>query len=287
MTIKHFLKNNSRLLTSLMKSIFAKKIPVYIPVISGDYLKGRCALISGGSSGIGYEIAKLFLQNQCDVVITGSNQKRIDEAIRKIKQESNCCNIDGAVIDIYDAKNISAAFNRIVQNHRIDILVNSAGVIALSSFERTDIDEFEKVLKVNIEGTYFLSECVFNYMKNHNIKGNILNISSTSSTRPATNAYSISKAAMNSFTRGLAKKGIDCGIVVNAIAPGPTMTKMLSKDSEDDVASSQYPLNRYILPAEIANLALFLVADTGRMIIGDTVFLSGGISTTTIDDIEY
>ena len=75
-------------------------------------------------------------------------------------------------------------------------------------------------------------------------------------------------------------------IVVNAIAPGPTSTSMINKN-ENNISKSQHPLDRYIMPEEIANLAVFLVSSMGKMIVGDTVYMSGGLGVVTIDDLNY
>ena len=125
-------------------------------------------------------------------------------------------------------------------------------------------------------------------MKEKNIKGNILNILSSSSLRPAVNPYTVSKWGLRGLTIGMAKRFINDGIVVNGIAPGPTATPMLISDNKDeDLSLESSPVGRYILPEEIANLAVFMVSDMGRMIIGDIVYMTGGAGTVTVDDIKY
>ena len=118
-----------------------------------------------------------------------------------------------------------------------------------------------------------MSQLVSKYMVDNHIHGHILNISSSSGARPA---------AVNGFTRGLADTLIQYGVVVNAIAPGPTVTPMINKNNEDNLYSERSLAKRFIMPEEIANLAIFLVSDAGNMIVGDTVYCSGGSGIITL-----
>lgn len=106
-------------------------------------------------------------------------------------------------------------------------------------------------------------------MISNQIKGNILNIASSSSLRPANSAYTISKWGIRGLTSGLAKSLAPYGITVNGVAPGPTATPMLLKEDIHNISHPNLPAGRYVLPEEIANMALFLVSDMGRMVVGD------------------
>ena len=112
------------------------------------------------------------------------------------------------------------------------------------------------------------------YMKENQIRGNILNIASSSSLRPAVSAYTLSKWGLRGLNMGLAKALSPYGITVNGLAPGPT-------------ATDKIPLKRYIMPEEIANMAVFLVSDMGRSIIGDIVYMTGGAGVVTYEDMNY
>ena len=200
--------------------------------------------------------------------------------------------IIGFVFDISDTKNIENKFyeliNMILPN-KLDILVNNAGVILGKNIGSTDIDDYEKCLRTNLEGTYFLSQVFFNYMKENKIKGNILNILSSSANRPAVKPYTLTKWGLKGLTIGMAKKFIEYGVVVNGIAPGPTYTPMLVKDSIKDknLKLDSNPAGRYTTPEEIANGALFLVSDMGKMVVGDIIYMTGGAGIVTVDDIIY
>ncbi len=260
-------------------------------IYKGELLKGRTALITGGTSGIGLAIANSFLLNGCNVIITGRNQEKIDNAIKELKENNKIekKRISGYVFDISDTKNIDKNFLEIAKNEKIDILINNAGIIAGENIGNTEIDEFEKCLKTNLEGTYFLSQSFFNYMKKNKMKGNILNICSSSSMRPAVKPYTLSKWGLKGLTIGMAKKFIEYGIVVNGIAPGPTYTPMLvgNEIKDKNIKLESNPAGRYTTPEEIANGALFLVSDMGKMIVGDIMYMTGGAGITTVDDIIY
>lgn len=113
-------------------------------------------------------------------------------------------------------------------------------------------------------------------MMDRRIKGHILNFSSASSLRPASQPYAISKWAITGFTKGLADILIPYGITVNAIAPGPTATPMLGKTTNDEIGHDVCPAGRYATTQEIANLALFMVSGMGDLIVGDTFYITGG-----------
>ena len=121
-------------------------------------------------------------------------------------------------------------------------------------------------------------------MKENKIQGNILNVSSSSAIRPASNSYGLAKWGIRGMTLGFAKHLSADGIVVNAIAPGPTATSMLLDAGNKDINRPSSPSERYATPEEIANLAVILVSDLGRMVNGDTVYVTGGCGLLTFDD---
>ena len=143
------------------------------------------------------------------------------------------------------------------------------------------------ILDTNLKGPFFLSKLVAQNMKNNNIKGNILNIASSSSLRPGNSAYNLSKWGIRSLTLGLAKSLIPYGITVNGIAPGPTATPMLIKGEINDITHNNLPLGRFAMPEEIANMAVFLTSNLGQTVVGDIVYMTGGAGIITFDDLKY
>lgn len=287
MGILHDIKVLSKNIVFNSSNFFKRKVPIYVPVYKSDLLKNRVAVITGGSSGIGYAIAQSFLESGATVVITGRDKEKVDNALNELKKTSP--NIYGTIFDLTKIENIDNFFFDIEKNivrKKVDILVNNAGTMLAGNIGKTLEKDYDTVMNSNLKGTYFLSQSFANYLINNKTGGNILNISSSSSIRPIVNPYSLSKWGIKGLTIGMAKKYIDHGIIVNAIAPGPTATKMLSENS-NNITLLQYPLNRYILPIEVANLAVFMCSDMGKMIVGDTIYMSGGLGIVTVDDINY
>lgn len=279
-----------KVIKKFLKKRLIEKYPVYIPTIEGSFLSGKTVLITGGSSGIGYAIAEASLKNGATVIITGRNSERLNEAVRKlnkIKENS----VYGFVFDISNVEKIKDNFSYIVHNidnKKIDVLVNNAGVNTNSFFGETSSEEYDRILNTNLKGTYFLSQEVSNYMIENKIQGNILNVVSSSSLRPVFNPYSLSKWGERGLTIGMAKKLIKYGIVVNGLAPGATATPMQLKfSSNENLDLENSPIKRFVTSEEIANFAVFLISDMGRSIVGDIIYMTGGAGTITFDDIEY
>lgn len=166
--------------------------------------------------------------------------------------------------------------------NRIDILVNSAGIVAKNEFENISEAEYDNIMDTNAKGTFFVSQAVSKLMIEKNIKGHILNVSSSSALRPAWTPYQMSKWAVRGFTLGLADTLIPYGIIVNAIAPGPTATPMLEREKSDTLYEPFTPSRRYSTPEEIASLAVFMVSGAGDMVVGDTFYITGGSGTITM-----
>ena len=275
------IKNIIRKVLSVAKPPKREILPIITPVASGELLKGKVALVTGGSSGIGYAIAQAFIQNGCKVIIAGSNQQKLQTAESKLGK-----NVRTLILDITDTEIITEKIKTAVDlfdEKRIDILVNSAGVHHALSFENMTPTEFDKIMDTNVKGTFFVSQAVGKYMIEKGIKGHILNLSSSSALRPAWGPYQMSKWAIRGFTLGLAEKLQPYGIVVNALAPGQTATPMLGKHDCADIYNSYSMAGRYIMPEEIANLAVFMVSDMGNMIVGDTFYMTGGSGTITFE----
>ena len=256
-------------------------IPIPQPINTRSLLKGKNALITGGSGGIGLAIAEAFLKNGANVVITGRKESVLESCCDRLVQkipESYC---EYIVLDVIKVDSISQKVSEAATllNGKIDILVNSAGLINKSSFEDITEKEYDAIMNTNTKGTFFLSQAVAKHMIESHIKGHILNVTSSSALRPAWTPYQMSKWAIRGFTMGLADLLLPYGIVVNAIAPGPTATPMLGKKSGDSIYNANTPAGRYIMPSEIANLAVFMVSDMANMVIGNTFYITGGSGT--------
>jgi 3-oxoacyl-[acyl-carrier protein] reductase len=206
-----------------------KVTPTISLLNANELLKGRTALITGGTSGIGYAIAKEFVKSGAFVVITSRNSIKASNSANEILTELNVnSGCIGVEMDNLNTQAIEKQFQNILElvpNKKISILVNNAG-IGGGDIRNSSEEEFNNVINTNLKGTFFLSRIIANHMIKENIKGNILNIGSSSGIRPAISAYMLSKWGIRGLTEGLSRLLISHDIVVNAIAPGPTATPM-------------------------------------------------------------
>lgn len=283
-----------------VKSAVKSAVKLFIPdhktfasvsvLAPGQLLEGRMALITGGTSGIGYAIAKAFLQAGASVVITGRSEEKARNMADRLQREapdgSKAFGIamDNARPSEFDAK--IDVCQKFFGGGKINILVNNAGVQG-AQFGTATEQEYDAVMDTNLKGTFFLSQAVARRMVDGGVHGNILNICSSSSLRPAANAYTISKVALKELTAGLAKALVDKGIIVNGLAPGPTATPMLRHDGAGDISCPHNPLGRYALPEEIASMAVIMCSGLGQTIVGSIVYMTGGAGVLTYEDVKY
>ena len=278
--IKTKLKNIIYNIINMVKE--EKLYPVPQPVNTNELLKGKVALITGGSGGIGQAIANAFIKSGCKVIIAGTNEEKLKKCISKSDD-----NMKYIVLNILDVKGLSTKVKQAAElfaENKIDILVNAAGVVTSNTFLDITEEEYDSILDVNTKGTYFISQVISKHMIKNKVKGHILNITSASALRPAQTPYQISKWAVRGFTIGLAEALLPYGIIVNAIAPGPVATTMLGKKEGDSISMPKQPSRRYAMPSEIASQAVFMVSDMGNLIVGETVYMTGG---SGILDLKY
>ena len=250
-------------------------------------LEGRNVLISGSTSGIGLAIARACLDSGATTVITGRNLEKL-ESVKKELQAKYGSKVYAHLLNMDDVDHMANEINNIIRElggQSIDILINNAGIQA-GIFGDTHISEFDSVIKTNLRGTYFLSQLISRHMVENKVKGNILNIVSSSGARPANSPYMVSKWGIRGLTLGMAKALIPYGITVNGLAPGPTLTNMQRTDDKN-IYLENNPLGRMTLPEEIASMAVVLVSGIGRSIVGDIIYMTGGAGVITYDDITY
>ena len=285
MGIKEYVKRVGRY---LLKGVPENHVTANIVIASNDLLKGRKALITGGTSGIGFAIASAFLRNGATVIITGRNEQRLVNACNELSQMNSVYKdfVSYQVMDVRNIRNVASVFKENLQLRGVDLLVNNAGVLGGDITVATE-EVYDNILDTNLKGAFFLTQIVAKNMKVAKVKGNILNIASSSSLRPASSAYTLSKWGMRGFTLGMAKVLAPYGITVNGIAPGPTATPMLLKGKMSELTLDSSPVGRYALPEEIANMAVVLTSEMGRMVVGDIVYMTGGAGLITFDDMHY
>ncbi|MFZ0389694.1 MAG: glucose 1-dehydrogenase [Calditrichia bacterium] len=246
-----------------------------------DLLKGKTALITGASSGIGMATAKLFSENGASLMITGRSEPALTDLAANLKNE-NC---DVAAGDIARAEFRSSLVDKTIQRfNRLDILVNSAGIISSGSIENTSPDSFDELMNLNVHAVFHLMQLCIPHLKP--AKGNIVNVSSVAGLRAFPNllSYSVSKAAVDQLTRAAALDLGSSGIRVNSVNPGVVVTNLHRRSGMEETAYQQFlehsktthPIGRVGQPEEIAELILFLSSDKAGWITGGNFPIDGG-----------
>ena len=240
----------------------------------------KVALITGGTRGIGKEIAYTLAEENYDIII---NYRTENEELMKLKKEIEqkrvrCLLLKGDVSNFEDCKKlVEEAINRM--NH-IDVLVNNAGITKDMLLMRMKPEDFNEVINVNLIGTFNMTKNVINYMMKER-KGRIINVSSVvgiSGNAGQTN-YAASKAGIIGFTKSLAKEVASRNILVNAIAPGFIQTDMpniLKENVKDEIAKT-IPLKRMGTAKDVANVVKFLVSEDSSYITGQVIQVDGGM----------
>ncbi len=248
-------------------------------------LKGQVAVITGGSRGIGRGIALSLAQAGVEVIINfRKDEKAAEETVAQIKNMGRSALALRGDVSLQDAAEelMRQAFQAF---GRIDILVNSAGVASRGNpVEKTEFDEWNRVISTNLHSTFLCSKAALNYMRPQK-KGNIINISSIAASMLQANhsPYAVSKAGVEAFTKVLAKEEGRNGIRVNAIAPGIVKTDMgdrLMKAMGEERLKARLqatPLGRIAYPEDIGRLAVFLVSDHASYLTGKVIPMDGGI----------
>ena len=243
-------------------------------------LSGKIALVTGGSRGIGFAIAKILSKNGAQVIITANNQDRLEQAISEI---TNTTYIQA---NIRNTEEVQRVVKDIIKKYgRLDILVNNAGIFPrIKKLHEIDDDEWEEVLDVNLTGSFrFCRECIPHLIKT---SGTIINIASDAGLKAYqgfnVDAYSASKAALILLTKCCALEYANEKIRVNCICPGVVDTDMskpfLKTQKDRDFMNNEHPIGRIGQPEEIAKAVLFLVSDDSLWTTGAVLAVDGGES---------
>jgi len=250
-------------------------------------LINKTAIITGGGSGIGRAISKVFAEQGAGVFIFDLDEKGAGETVREIEQKGGRadfikCNI------AFKEEVIEAVREVIAKTNTIDILVNNAGIAHIGDVENTSPEDFEKLFAVNVKGVYHLLQTAIPFMKNRG--GSILNMASVAALVgiPDRFAYSMTKAAIIGMTLSVAKDYLAYNIRCNSISPArvhtPFVDGFIAKNYPGMEAemfeklSKTQPLGRMAQPEEIACLALYLCADEASFITGCDYPIDGGFT---------
>ncbi|MEM3290698.1 MAG: SDR family oxidoreductase [Candidatus Micrarchaeaceae archaeon] len=245
--------------------------------------EGKGALVTGGSRGIGRAIAEGLARKGANVCIGyTSHVEEANETVNKIRSYGvQGCSFKGDLgnpIQVRELANFA-----IGTLGRVDILVNNAGICPFRSFFDIDVDLFEKVWKVNVEGHFFLTQVISKHMIDRKIKGRILFISSISSIVGGEfqTHYTATKSALNGFMHSLSIVLGKHGILVNSLLPGTILTDInkedLSNPEKRHYMENRTAIKRLGTPEDMVGPALFLLSDDNTYVTGAELLADGGM----------
>lgn len=248
-------------------------------------LTGKDAIVTGGGSGIGRSISLKFAAHGCRVHI-------LEKDIEKTEDICEIINSEGGVAisykcDVSNAQDVNKVVSKINSNHKVDVLVNNAGIAHVGSIENTTEEDLDRIYQVNIKGVFNCTRALIPLMKEAG-HGVVLNMASIASVVGIQDrfAYSMSKGAVLTMTYSIAKDYLDYAIRCNCISPARVHTSFvddfIKKNYPEEIEkkfkelSQSQPLGRMGEPEEIANLALYLCSDEASFITGTNFPIDGG-----------
>lgn len=243
--------------------------------------KGKHVLITGATRGIGAAIARDFYNAGASLILTGTDQEKID-ILNDSNKKNQIENIRYVQVDFSDNESLDKFLVEIESYDKIDICINNAGTNRVNFIDQTKIEDFELLTKVNLRAPFLICRQLYHSMKRSNY-GRIVNIASIWSvvTKSQRSIYTTTKSGLVGMTKTLAVELAPYNILVNAISPGFTMTeltKATNTEKEINDIASQIPLNRLAQPEEISKVVLFLTSDLNTYVTGQNIIVDGGFS---------
>jgi len=244
-----------------------------------NLLQGKVAVITGGNSGIGLATAKEFIKEGAKVVITGRNQKSVDDAVLSLGSSATGIVSDAARME--DLKKLKDEVSRF--HSSIDILFVNAGISINASIADATEEQFDQLFNINVKGAYFTVQQLLTVMNEH---GSIILNSSATVHRgfAGVSMYAGSKAAVATFAKTMSLELLPRKIRVNVVSPGPVSTAIYDKmgfplAQAEAVFSESVPMKRFGKPEEIASLVRFLASPESSFITGEEIIAAGGVAT--------
>jgi NAD(P)-dependent dehydrogenase (short-subunit alcohol dehydrogenase family) len=239
----------------------------------------KVAIVTGAGQGIGFEICRLLASEGADIILNDIDSELADKAGKQINEETrrNCIALAG---DASDQNFIRQMVNTAVsQFGKLDIVIANAGITLFGDFLTYTAEAFYRVMEVNLGGTFFLAQAAANQMRQQQIGGSLLFMSSVTGHQAHKNlaAYGMSKAALEMLAKNLVIELSPYKINVNTLAPGATLTERTMEDADyRKIWSSITPMGRPASSLDIGNAALFLVSDKAKHITGQSLIIDGG-----------
>jgi len=244
-------------------------------------LENKIGLVTGGGRGLGRAIAIRFAEEGADVAITSRTLEQVEAVAKEIEESGRQSFAE--VTDVSDSNEVKSLVEEVLRRfERIDILVNNAGMLIRTPFLEQTADQWDRVIRTNLKGTFLCAQMVAREMIRRGTKGKIINMASIEShvVVPGHVPYTASKGAILMLTKAMALELAPYGINVNAIGPGTTETEM-NRDVREDPARRQQllakiPIGRFGKPVDVANAAVFLASEESRQITGTIIYVDGG-----------
>jgi NAD(P)-dependent dehydrogenase (short-subunit alcohol dehydrogenase family) len=248
-------------------------------------LSNKNAIITGAGTGIGLAIARRFGREGAHISVLECDSARANKAEAELSKEG----IDVAAyrVDVSDARGVAEAFGQIAKRYAgtVQVLVNNAGIAEFASIEEATLASWERIMAVNVTGTFLCSQAVLPHMKAEG--GAIVNVTSIAGLVgfPRMAAYCASKAAVIGLTRQMAADYTSLGIRVNCLCPGriagTEIDRWIKERDSDEVTRAKmakYPIGRFGRPEEIAQAALFLASEEASFVAGAAFCVDGGMT---------
>ena len=251
-------------------------------------LSGKVAIVTGAAQGIGYAVAERFVADGARVMLFDLDERKLASAHERLAAgASDAADVEMAHGDVgerLDVHNMVAA--TLDAWERIDVLVNNAGIVHAAPFLELTEEDFDRVLRVNLKGTFLCTQAVAEHMVERaqadGSRGSIINMSSVNAKLSIADQvpYSVSKGGVRQLTNVAAQALAPHGIRVNAIGPGSIATEMLAAVADDPSKMARVmartPMGRLGEPSEIAAIAAFLASDEASYVTGQTIYADGG-----------